>query len=68
MTNKIQTPTVSRYESIRFLIFRAFEYPIWKVKMAMFLETADREYFDRIYDGPHKITKLSVVLGEENIN
>ncbi|KAL8102540.1 hypothetical protein AgCh_027156 [Apium graveolens] len=43
-------------------ILRASEYPIWKVKMAMFLEATDPEYLDRIYDGPHKPTKLSVVV------
>lgn len=66
MTEKTQTPTTSRYESIRVPILRASEYPIWKVKMEMFLEATDPEYLDRIHDGPHKPTKLSVaVAGEE---
>ncbi|XP_063947536.1 uncharacterized protein LOC135152041 [Daucus carota subsp. sativus] len=31
----------------------------------MFLESTDPEYLDRIYDGPHMPTKLSVVVGDE---
>lgn len=65
MTEKTQTPTTSRYESIRIPILRASEYPIWKVKMEMFLEATDPEYLDRIHDGPHKPTKFSVAIGEE---
>ena len=53
--------THSRYESIRVPILRTSDYPIWKVKMAMFLEATDPEYLERIYDGPHMPTKLSVV-------
>ncbi|KAL8112712.1 hypothetical protein AgCh_020142 [Apium graveolens] len=44
---------------------RPFEYPIWKVKMAMFLEATDPEYLDRINKGPHKPTKLSVVVVDQ---
>ena len=38
-----------------------------KVKhlMVMFLESTDPEYLDRIYDGPHMPTKLSVAVGDE---
>ncbi|KAL8147581.1 hypothetical protein AgCh_005049 [Apium graveolens] len=49
----------NRYESIRVPILRASEYPIWKVKMTIFLEATDPEYLDRINDGPYKPTKLS---------
>ena len=63
---KVQPTSVSRYETIRVPILRPVEYPIWKVKMTMFLEATDPEYLDRINNGPHKPTKLStVVAGEE---
>ncbi|KAL8115729.1 hypothetical protein AgCh_022286 [Apium graveolens] len=55
----------SRYETIRVPILRPSEYPIWKVKMAMFLEATDPEYLDRINEGPHKPTKLSVVVADQ---
>ena len=55
----------SRYETIRVPMLRVSEYPVWSVKMAMFLEATDPEYLDRIYDGPHKPTKLSVAVGNE---
>ena len=65
-TQKIQPTSVSRYETIRVPILKPVEYPIWKVKMTMFLEATDPEYLDRINDGPHKPTKLStIVAGEE---
>ncbi|MGI4673351.1 hypothetical protein ACR2XN_28195 [Klebsiella pneumoniae] len=57
---------VSRYETIRVPILKPSEYPIWKVKMTMFLEATDPEYLDRIYEGPHKPTRLSVeTAGQE---
>ncbi|KAK1356144.1 hypothetical protein POM88_049400 [Heracleum sosnowskyi] len=63
---KVQSASVSRYESIRVPILKPLEYPIWKVKMTMFIEATDPEYLDRIYDGPHMPTKLSpVVAGQE---
>ncbi|KAK1388337.1 hypothetical protein POM88_016515 [Heracleum sosnowskyi] len=63
---KVQPTSVSRYETIRVPILRPVEYPIWKVKMTMFLEATDPEYLDRINDGPHMPTKLSpVVAGQE---
>ena len=46
-------------------MLRPSEYPIWKVKMAIFLEATDPEYLDRIYEGPHKPTKLSVVVANQ---
>ncbi|KAL8088507.1 hypothetical protein AgCh_038331 [Apium graveolens] len=46
-------------------MLRVSEYPVWSVKMAMFLEATDLEYLDRIYDGPHKPTKLSVAVENE---
>ena len=64
MSEKSQTSN-SRYESIRVPILRASEYPVWKVKMVMFLEATDPEYLDSIYDGPHMPTKLSVAVGNE---
>ena len=60
-----KTQTHSRYETIRVPILRPSEYPIWKVKMAMFLEAIDPEYLDRINEGPHKPTKLSVVVADQ---
>ncbi|KAK1392056.1 hypothetical protein POM88_011112 [Heracleum sosnowskyi] len=63
---KVQPTSVSRYETIRVPILRPVEYPIWKVKMTMFLEATDPEYLDRINDGPHMPTKLSpVITGQE---
>ncbi|KAK1378640.1 hypothetical protein POM88_025384 [Heracleum sosnowskyi] len=65
-TQKIQPTSVSRYESIRVPILRPAEYPVWKVKLTMFLEATDPEYLDRYYDGPHKPTKLNTLVpGEE---
>ncbi|KAK1360613.1 hypothetical protein POM88_045087 [Heracleum sosnowskyi] len=63
---KVQPTSVSRYETIRVPILKPVEYPIWKVKMTMFLEATYPEYLDRINDGPHMPTKLSpVVAGQE---
>ena len=66
---KPQEPQITqihnRYESIRVPILRASEYPIWKVKMAMFLEATDPEYLERIYEGPHMPTKLSVAVADQ---
>ena len=64
MSEKSQTSN-SRYESLRVPVPRASEYPVWKVRMTMFLESTDPEYLDRIYDGPHMPTKLSVAVGDE---
>ncbi|KAL8103713.1 hypothetical protein AgCh_028060 [Apium graveolens] len=55
----------SRYETIRVPILRPSEYPIWKVRMTMFLEATDPEYLDRIKEGPHKPTKLAVAVAGE---
>ena len=64
--DQVKSNSVSRYETIRVPILRPVEYPIWKVKMTMFLEATDPEYLDRIYDGPHKPTKLSLAVdGQE---
>ncbi|KAK1352395.1 hypothetical protein POM88_053334 [Heracleum sosnowskyi] len=63
---QVKPNSVSRYETIMVPILRPVEYPIWKVKMTMFLEATDPEYLDRINDGPHMPTKLSpVVDGQE---
>ncbi|KAL8121919.1 hypothetical protein AgCh_018595 [Apium graveolens] len=59
------TQTHSRYETIRVPILRPSEYPIWKVKMAMFLEVTDPEYLDKINEGPYKPTKLSVAVADQ---
>ena len=77
MSEKEQTPTKptkteeppktqihNRYETIRVPILKPSEYPIWKVRMFMFLEATDPEYLDRINEGPHKPTKLSVVVSD----
>ncbi|KAL8147588.1 hypothetical protein AgCh_005054 [Apium graveolens] len=55
---------MSRYEAIKVPILKIHKYPIWKVKMAIFLEATDLEYLSRIYDGPHRPMKV-VVAGEE---
>ncbi|KAL8148088.1 hypothetical protein AgCh_005433 [Apium graveolens] len=55
----------SRYETIRVPILRPSEYPIWKVKMAIFLEATYPEYLDRINEGPYKPTKLSVAVADQ---
>ncbi|KAL8098810.1 hypothetical protein AgCh_031511 [Apium graveolens] len=60
-----KTQTHSRYETIKVPILRPSKYPIWKVKMAMFLEATDPEYLDRINEGPHKPTKLSIVVVDQ---
>ncbi|KAL8118663.1 hypothetical protein AgCh_016254 [Apium graveolens] len=60
-----KTQTHGRYETIRVPMLRPSEYPIWKVKMAIFLEATDPEYLDRINEGPHKPTKLSVVVADQ---
>ena len=60
-----KTQTHSRYEIIRVPILRPSEYPIWKVKMAIFLEATDPKYLDRINEGPHKPTKLSVIVVDQ---
>ncbi|KAL8097342.1 hypothetical protein AgCh_030472 [Apium graveolens] len=60
-----KTQTHSRYETIRVPILRPSEYPIWKVKMAIFLEATNPEYLDRINEGSHKPTKLSVVVADQ---
>ena len=57
-----KTQIQSRYETIRFPILRPSEYPIWKVRMTIFLEATDPEYLDRIKEGPHKPTKLAVAV------
>ncbi|KAL8133227.1 hypothetical protein AgCh_008622 [Apium graveolens] len=60
-----KTQIHSRYEAIRVPILKPSEYPIWKVRMTMFLEATDPEYLDRIHEGPHKPTKLVVVVAGE---
>ncbi|KAL8147633.1 hypothetical protein AgCh_005090 [Apium graveolens] len=60
-----KTQTHSRYETIRVPILRPSEYPIWKMKMAMFLDATDAEYFDRINERAHEPTKLSVVVVDQ---
>ncbi|XP_074371622.1 uncharacterized protein LOC141712548 [Apium graveolens] len=60
-----KTQTHSRYETIRVPMLRPSEYPIWKVKVTMFLEATDPEYLDRINEGPHNPTKLSVVVADQ---
>ena len=60
-----KTQIHNRYETIRVPILKPYEYPIWKVRMTMFLEAIDPEYLDRINEGPHKPTKLSVVVADQ---
>ncbi|KAL8121277.1 hypothetical protein AgCh_018136 [Apium graveolens] len=60
-----KTQIQSRYETIRVPILRPSEYPIWKVRMTMFLEVTNPEYLDRIKEGPHKPTKLAVAVASE---
>ncbi|KAL8104646.1 hypothetical protein AgCh_028756 [Apium graveolens] len=60
-----KTQIHNRYETISVPILRPSEYPIWKVRMTMFLEATDPEYLDRINEGPHKPTKLSVVVADQ---
>lgn len=62
--NSTTMTNTGRYESIRVPMLKVSEYPTWRVKMTMFLEVTDLEYLDRIYDGPHKPTKLTVVVGD----
>ncbi|KAL8134682.1 hypothetical protein AgCh_009637 [Apium graveolens] len=61
-----KTQIQSRYETIRVPILTPSEYPIWKVRMTMFLEATDPEYLDRIKEGPHKPTKLAVAVASES--
>ncbi|KAL8118183.1 hypothetical protein AgCh_015906 [Apium graveolens] len=60
-----KTQIQSWYETIRVPILRPSEYPIWKVRMTMFLEATDPEYLDGIKEGPHKPTKLAVAVAGE---
>ena len=60
-----KTQIHSRYETIRVPILKPSEYPIWKVRMSMFLEATNPEYLDRINKGPHKPTKLYVVVASQ---
>ncbi|KAL8156036.1 hypothetical protein AgCh_001202 [Apium graveolens] len=60
-----KTQIHNRYETIRVPILKPSEYPIWKVRMCMFLEATDLEYLDRINEGPHKTTKLSVIVADQ---
>ena len=59
-----KTQIHNRYETIRVPILKPSEYPIWKVRMTMFLEATDPEYLDRINEGPHKMTKLSIIVAD----
>ncbi|KAL8094208.1 hypothetical protein AgCh_035911 [Apium graveolens] len=59
------TQTNRRYKTIRVPIPRPSEYPICKVKMAIFLEARDPEYLDRINEGPYKPTMLSVAVANQ---
>ena len=65
MSDNKQFNSGNRYESIRVPMLKPSEYPIWKVKMTMFLEATDPDFMDRIKDGPHVPTKLSVAVGED---
>ncbi|XP_063941893.1 uncharacterized protein LOC135149891 [Daucus carota subsp. sativus] len=65
MSDNKQFNSGNRYESIRVPMLKASEYPIWKVKMTMFLEATDPDFMDRIKDGPHVPTKLSIAVGED---
>ncbi|KAL8099662.1 hypothetical protein AgCh_032065 [Apium graveolens] len=60
-----KTEIHSRYEAIRVPILKPSEYPIWKVRITMFLEATYPEYLDRINEGPHKPTKLDVAVAGE---
>ncbi|KAL8097853.1 hypothetical protein AgCh_030822 [Apium graveolens] len=60
-----KTQIHNRYETIRVPILKSSEYPIWKVRMTIFLEATDPEYLDRINEEPHKPTKLSVVVADQ---
>ncbi|KAL8120353.1 hypothetical protein AgCh_017508 [Apium graveolens] len=60
-----KTQIHNRYETIRVPILKPSEYPIWKVRMSMFLEATDPEYLDKINEGPQKPTKLSVVVADQ---
>ena len=60
-----KTQIHSRYEAIRVPILKPSEYPIWKVRMTMFLEATDPEYLDRINEGPHNPTKLAIAVVDE---
>lgn len=44
--------TTNMYENVRVPMLRIDDYPIWRVKMWMFLEAQDVEYFDILDDGP----------------
>jgi hypothetical protein len=55
----------SQASSFRVPILKASEYPVWKERMIIFLDSVDPEYLDRIYDGPHMPTKLSVGIADE---
>ncbi|KAL8134601.1 hypothetical protein AgCh_009574 [Apium graveolens] len=56
---------MSRSEAIKVPIMKIHEYPIWKVRMTMYLEATYHEYLNRIYDGPHKPMKVAVSVARE---
>ena len=55
----------SQASSFRVPVLKASDYPVWKERMIIFLDSVDPEYLDRIYDGPHMPTKLSVAVADE---
>ncbi|KAL8155610.1 hypothetical protein AgCh_000848 [Apium graveolens] len=59
-------PLYSLYAAAKAVpILKPYEYPIWKVRMSMFLEDTDPEYLDRINEGPYKPTKLSIIVADQ---
>ncbi|KAL8119322.1 hypothetical protein AgCh_016733 [Apium graveolens] len=50
--------SLNKFESIKIPILKKAEYPTWKVKMLMHLESTDPDYLNVINDGPSMPTKL----------
>ena len=42
-----------KYEGIKIPVLKKAYYLTWKVKMLLYLETADPDFIDRITNGPH---------------
>lgn len=70
MSHRIALNNTNIYESIKVPILNASDYPTWKVKIAKFLEIRGPKYkyLDMIYTGPHKPTKLVVVISDKPEN
>ena len=50
--------STTKHESLKIPVLNKDDYPIWKVKMMLYLEATDPDFVDRITDGRHIPKKL----------